>query len=116
VGWIAVLDPDWARTTRPSAIYQVGSPYPIIAQATVASTNHSALMNSYGHCRVESKGNCTMDSPSANVESELIDVGRIPLKVLRALNDPALHRALQHVVEQTAIVRVTEQHGSARID
>ncbi len=62
-----------------------------------------------------------MDSFSATtdsgVESALIDLGPVPLKVLRTLDDAVLHRALRHVVEQTGYVRVTEdQAGGARID
>lgn len=57
-----------------------------------------------------------MDSFSADVESKLVDVGPIPLRVLRRLNDPVLHRALRHVVEQTKIVRVVEVHRGSQID
>ena len=57
-----------------------------------------------------------MDLFTADVESELVDVCPIPLKVFRALDDPVLHRALRHVVEQTGMVRITEDHGGERID
>jgi hypothetical protein len=57
-----------------------------------------------------------MDSFSADVESELVDVGPISLKALRGLNDPVLHRALRHVVEQTKIVRVAEDQDGSQID
>jgi FXSXX-COOH protein len=35
------------------------------------------------------------------VESELVDLGGVPLTVLRALDDTALHRAVRHVVDQS---------------
>ncbi len=57
-----------------------------------------------------------MDSFSANVESELIDLGPIPLKVLWALDDVVLQRALRHAVEQIGYARITEAHGGERID
>ncbi|MGH4016308.1 MAG: hypothetical protein ACRDSL_20765 [Pseudonocardiaceae bacterium] len=52
----------------------------------------------------------------SGVESALIDLGPVPLKVLRVLDDAVLHRALRHVVEQIGYVRVTEDHSGARID
>jgi hypothetical protein len=50
------------------------------------------------------------------VESPLVDLGAIPLSVLRRLDDTALRRSLGHVVEQVSFVRVSSDHGAERID
>lgn len=53
------------------------------------------------------------------VQSELVDLGPISLKVLRRLDDAALHRALRHAAEQTGhawVASEEEQPYGARID
>ncbi|GAA4616772.1 hypothetical protein [Saccharopolyspora hordei] len=47
------------------------------------------------------------------VASQLIDLGAISLPELRSLEDGALHRSLQHVVQQTADVGMTSPSGSS---
>ena len=68
-----------------------------------------------------SKGNSTMDSFSANmesgVESELIDLGAVSMTALRELDDTVFRQALQHVMHQTTHPRVTAGGGgSERVD
>jgi FXSXX-COOH protein len=41
-----------------------------------------------------------------DVESELVDLGAVPLTVLRELDHAALHRAMRRVVERTRALRV----------
>ena len=67
------------------------------------------------------RGNYTMDSFSAgmesDVESELIDLGAVSMTVLRELDDPVFRQALRHVMQQTAHPRVCSGSGSAeRVD
>jgi hypothetical protein len=51
-----------------------------------------------------------MDSLSANsklyLESELIDLGTVPLAVLRVLDTARIRRALRHVVKQSDCQRL----------
>jgi hypothetical protein len=62
-----------------------------------------------------------LSGTESGVESEVVDLGSIPLKVLRGLNDTVLDRALRHVVEQTGHVWVAAEEeqpppDGARID
>jgi FXSXX-COOH protein len=56
-----------------------------------------------------------------DIESELVDLGTVPLTVLRELDNAALHRATRRVVEQTGGLRVSvasnaDAGGGGRID
>jgi hypothetical protein len=51
------------------------------------------------------------------VESQLVDLGAVPLAVLRELDGTAIRRSLLHVVEQTGYPRANaDQGGAERID
>jgi hypothetical protein len=51
------------------------------------------------------------------VESQLVDLGAVPLAVLRELDDTMLHLSLGHVLEQARYVRVSAETGGAeRVD
>ena len=52
----------------------------------------------------------------AGVESQLVDLGAVPLAVLRELDDTMLHRSLSHVLEQARYVRVSADAGTERVD
>lgn len=58
-----------------------------------------------------------MDSlaTNAHLESELIDLGTVPLTVLRKLNTARVRQALRHVVEQTGYRRVAAASESQRL-
>lgn len=62
------------------------------------------------------RGNCTMDSFStdmeSDVESELIDLGTVSMMALRELNGTVFRQALRHVMQQTAHPQVTAGGGS----
>jgi hypothetical protein len=66
----------------------------------------------------------SMNSFSADtepgIESELIDLARVPFTALRELDSEPLRRSLGHVVEQTRRVRAAYrsggQSGGERID
>jgi hypothetical protein len=45
----------------------------------------------------------------ANPVTPLVDLSSVTLSRLRTLSSPELHRALRHVVEQSAIPRLCEQ-------
>jgi len=51
------------------------------------------------------------------VDSLLVDLGAVPLAVLRKLDGDVLRRSLGHAIEQTRYVRVsTDGGGTERID
>jgi transcriptional regulator of met regulon len=60
-----------------------------------------------------------MDSLSANpelyLESELIDLGTVPLTVLRVLDTTRIRRALRHVVKQSDSQRLTETNSESQL-
>src|SRR3981081_589176 len=49
-----------------------------------------------------------------DVESELVDLGAVPLTVLRELDHAALHRAMRRVVERTRALRVIRASNGAQ--
>ena len=51
----------------------------------------------------------------SDIESDLIDLGTIPLRALRELDGPVIERALQQVMQGTANPRVS-RGSSERID
>jgi hypothetical protein len=63
-----------------------------------------------------------MRSPGSNgdpeISSDLLDLGAMPLSVLRALDSAALRRSLRHAVERTAHIPVTASSsgGAKRVD
>jgi len=48
------------------------------------------------------------------VDSPLVDLGAVPLAVLRELDSAALRRSLGHVVEQTRYVLVSSESSTTR--
>lgn len=50
------------------------------------------------------------------VESQLVDLGAVPLAALRELDDTMLHLSLGHVLEQVRYVRVSSDSGTERVD
>ncbi|KDN23292.1 hypothetical protein [Amycolatopsis rifamycinica] len=50
-----------------------------------------------------------LESLAPNLESEVMDLGNVPLAMLRTLDTPVLHRAVRHVVEDAGYVRVCDQ-------
>ncbi|GLY34814.1 hypothetical protein Amsp01_008380 [Amycolatopsis sp. NBRC 101858] len=63
-----------------------------------------------------------MRSPGSNgdpeISSDLLDLGAMPLSVLRAYDSAALRRSLRHAVERTAHIPVTASSsgGAKRVD
>jgi hypothetical protein len=57
-------------------------------------------------------------SGKPGIESELVDLGNVPLSALRKLDDATLHRSLRHAVERTAHIPVTASgsQGAKRVD
>ena len=49
----------------------------------------------------------------AGVESQLVDLGAVPLAVLRELDGTMLHRSLAHVLEQVRYGRVSADGGGS---
>ncbi|MEV7092239.1 hypothetical protein AB0M80_05300 [Amycolatopsis sp. NPDC051045] len=50
-----------------------------------------------------------LDNLAPNLESEVVDLGSVPLAVLRTLDTPEFRRAVQYVVEDAGYVRVCDQ-------
>lgn len=50
---------------------------------------------------------------ASGIYSELLDLGDIPLRDLRTLDSTPLHRAMHHVVDRTAQVRVLTRSSNS---
>lgn len=56
-----------------------------------------------------------VDSPvvgtEPGVESQVVDLGALPLSMLRVIDGAALRRSLLHVAAQARYARISSEHG-----